>query len=90
MNDPVFRRLAILATFVLLGWILWLLQPVLTPFFAAFLLAYLLNPLVEWLMDWGRLPRWTSILLVFGVIGAALLAVLWVMVPLIWDQLVFA
>lgn len=90
MNDPVFRRLAILATFVLLGWILWLLQPVLTPFFAAFLLAYLLNPLVERLMDWGRLPRWTSILLVFGVIGAALLAVLWVMVPLIWAQLVFA
>ncbi len=90
MNDPWLRRLAILSIVVLVAWILWLLQPVLAPFFAAFLLAYLLNPLVEKLMLWGRLPRWTAILTVFGAIGAVMVAVLWVMVPLIWDQLLYA
>lgn len=84
------RRLAVLAMLGFVGWMVWLLQPVLAPFIAAFIVAYLLNPLVEKLMRYGDLPRWVCILLVFLVMGAAVLAATWVLAPLLWEQMVFA
>lgn len=90
MNDPLIRRLIILVCVVVLGWVIWLLQPILTPFVAAFILAYLLNPLVEKLMSVCRLPRWVSIGSVFLIMSAALIAAAWVLVPMLWNQLMFA
>lgn len=90
MNDPLIRRLSILAIIVILGWMVWLLQPILAPFIAAFILAYLLNPLVEKLTQWGRMPRWVSIGAVFLLMTALLVAATWWLVPLLWQQLMFA
>lgn len=90
MNDPLIRRLSILAIIVILGWMVWLLQPILAPFIAAFILAYLLNPLVEKLTQWGRTPRWVSIGAVFLLMTALLVAATWWLVPLLWQQLMFA
>jgi len=90
LNDPLMRRLMVLTILGVVGWFIWLLQPVLAPFLAAFIVAYLLNPLVEKLMNFGQLPRWLSILLVFLVMGSALLAATWVLVPMLWEQMIFA
>lgn len=89
MNDPLLRRIFILAVIVLIGWILYLLQPVLAPFIAAFVLAYLFNPLVLRLMRVG-LPRWLSISAVFVGISVALVLATWYLLPMIWDQLIYA
>lgn len=90
MNDPLIRRLIILVFVVLLGWVIWLLQPILAPFVAAFILAYLLNPLVEKLMALSKLPRWLSITVVFLVMSVLLVAAMWWLIPMIWNQLMFA
>lgn len=89
MNDPLLRRIFILAAIVLIGWILYLLQPVLAPFIAAFVLAYLFNPLVLRLMRVG-LPRWLSISAVFVGISVGLVLATWYLLPMIWDQLIYA
>jgi predicted PurR-regulated permease PerM len=88
--DPIIRRVCILASVVLLGWVLWLLQPILAPFIAAFLMAYLFSPLVERLEMWIKMPRWVAILVVFVVIGTGVTAAAWWLVPVMWDQLVYA
>lgn len=90
MNDPWIRRIAVLASIFCLGWLLWLLQPVLAPFVAAFLVAYLFNPLIEKFNQYMRLPRWLSILLVFTLMGTALISAGWLLLPLLWDQLIYA
>ena len=70
-----------------LGFLLWLLSPILSPFVAALLLAWLGNPLVLRLQRAGC-SRNTAVLLVFlltfGLIAIALL----VLLPLLWSQLV--
>jgi len=90
MNDPLIRRLSILAIIVILGWTIWLLQPILAPFIAAFILAYLLNPLVEKLMRMGKMPRWVSIGAVFLLMTVLVVAAMWWLVPMLWTQLMFA
>ena len=70
-----------------LGFLLWLLSPILSPFVAALLLAWLGNPLVLRLQRAGC-SRNTAVLLVFlltfGLIAIGLL----VLLPLLWSQLV--
>lgn len=90
MNDPWIRRLIILISLVIVGWVLWLLQPILTPFIAAFILAYLLNPLVEKLMQRGHMPRWFCIAVVFLLMSSVLVAAAWWLFPLMWQQLATA
>jgi predicted PurR-regulated permease PerM len=80
----------------LLGCVLWLLAPVLTPFVVACVLAYALTPIVDWLDDVGRgrVPRVLAVvvvelLFVFAVLGIFLLMVpiLAKEVPLMREQL---
>lgn len=89
MDDLLLRRIFILAAIVLIGWVLYLLQPVLAPFVAAFILAYLFNPLVLRMGHFG-LPRWLSISVVFIGISVGLTVATWYLLPMIWDQLVYA
>ena len=89
MVDRTLRRVFILAGIALLLWILYLLKPVVIPFVAAFLMAYLFSPLVDKLHDMG-LPRWLSISIVFIGIGIVLTLATWYLVPLIWQQLIYA
>jgi predicted PurR-regulated permease PerM len=71
-------------------WLLGELSPILMPFIAALVLAYLFNPLVESLMRWVHLPRWLAIGMVFVTIGIVVVLVAWYLVPLVWDQILYA
>jgi predicted PurR-regulated permease PerM len=77
------------ALYVLL-WMLGHLLPILMPFFAAIILAYLFNPLVESLSRRGNIPRWLAITFVFFTIMMTLVVVLWFLVPLVWEQFLYA
>lgn len=88
--DPLIRRVFIFAMVAFWGWVLWLLQPILAPFIAAFLLAYLFSPLVERLETWIRMPRWSAILIVFVGIGTGVTAAAWWLLPIIWEQMIYA
>jgi predicted PurR-regulated permease PerM len=69
---------------LVVGLILWLLGPVLTPFVVAAVLSYALTPLVNWLDDLGRgrLPRVVAVILVeFGFV-VALLSLVLLIVPI--------
>jgi predicted PurR-regulated permease PerM len=69
----------------LIGWLLWLLAPVLTPFVAAALLAYIADPLADRLQKL-RIPRTIAVVIVFllTLLGVSLLVLL--IVPLIKTQ----
>ncbi|MBB6362010.1 MULTISPECIES: chloramphenicol efflux transporter CxpE [Acinetobacter] len=89
MVDRTLRRILILAGIALILWVLYLLKPVVVPFVAAFLIAYLFSPLVNVLHRIG-LARWLSISIVFIGIGIVVTLVMWYLVPLVWQQLMYA
>ena len=89
MGDRTLRRIFILAGIALILWVLYLLKPVVVPFIGAFLIAYLFSPLVDKLHNIG-LPRWLSISLVFIGIGVVIFLAMWFLVPLVWEQLMYA
>lgn len=89
MQDRTLKRIFILAAIALIIWVLYLLKPVVIPFVGAFLIAYLFSPLVEKLHQFG-LPRWLSISLVFIGIGVVVTLAIWYLVPLVWQQLMYA
>lgn len=68
------------------GWLLWLLAPVLTPFAIAALLGWLGDPLVDRLER--RLPRNTAVMVVFGVMAAVALLAILALLPLLQRQVV--
>ena len=72
---------------LLLGVLLLLkVRPILGPFFLAFALAYLLNPLVEGLERHG-ISRNSSIALVFILIVAVFAAIIFLILPIIYNEL---
>lgn len=79
-------RLQWLIAIGLVGWVLYLLGPVLTPFVAAALFAYLFNPLVAWLQRLG-LGRVLAVTLVFLVLTLALIGIALVLVPFVERQI---
>ena len=68
------------------GWLLWLLAPVLTPFAVAALLGWMGDPVVDRLER--RLPRNTSVILVFVAMTLAALLALLALLPLLQRQVV--
>jgi predicted PurR-regulated permease PerM len=89
MNEGSEKRLDIrwqwLILIAIVGFVLWLLAPVLAPFVLAALFAYLGDPLVD------RLERWMSrtfaVTLVFLVMIVAAIAIVLVIVPFIERQI---
>ena len=77
-----------LAGLVLVGWLLYLLAPVLTPFLFAATLAYLGDPVVDRL-EGLKLSRTLSVVIVFLIMLTAGLVLLLILIPLLQDQ-VFA
>ncbi len=69
----------------LVGWILWLLAPVLTPFIAAALLAYIGDPLADRLQKM-KLPRSLAVVAVFFLTFAGIALLVLLVVPLISTQ----
>jgi predicted PurR-regulated permease PerM len=80
------RRCFILASIILLGYLIYLLKPVLTPFAIAALLAYLFDPLADRLEAWG-LSRTLAVVIVFTFIVIIMAAVLLILVPLLESQI---
>jgi predicted PurR-regulated permease PerM len=69
----------------LIGWLVWLLAPVLTPFVAAALLAYIGDPLADRLQRL-RFPRTIAVVCVFLLTFIALGLLVILIVPLIKSQ----
>lgn len=83
--DPFFKRL-----FVVIGHGHWAMVtiyafPVIIPFLSAFIIAYLLNPIVARLAR--IMPRWLSIILVYGALIFGLSVLLWWLLPLYRTQI---
>ncbi|MBP8852209.1 MAG: AI-2E family transporter [Moraxellaceae bacterium] len=73
---------------LVLGWLLYLLSPILMPFAAGALLAYLGNPLVNRLMRLGLKRTWAVIISFFSLLLSTTLALILVL-PLLWQQIVY-
>jgi predicted PurR-regulated permease PerM len=84
VNDT--QKWQLLAATALLGALLYLLAPVLTPFAVAALLAYLGDPVVDRLQRW-RLSRTAAVAVVFAAMTLAIVAVLLGLVPLLERQI---
>jgi predicted PurR-regulated permease PerM len=80
---------SIAAALFVVMWTLGQLLPILMPFISAIIFAYLFNPLVDNISKRGRVPRWFAISLVFMTIGLALFVILWFLVPLVWEQILY-
>ncbi len=72
----------IFGALLVVGWLLWLLGPVLTPFLVAALLAYMADPMLVRLERWG-LRRDAAVGLVFLVFTLALTGVLLLIIPVL-------
>ena len=76
----------VLAGFLVSGWLIYLLSPILTPFLFSALLAYLGDPLVDRL-EARRLSRTLSVVVVFVMIFSIVLLVPLLLLPVIETQL---
>ncbi len=80
-----------LALIIALGWLIYLLAPVITPFAIAAGLAYLGDPLVDRLERRGfrswKMGRTLAVVLVFGLMGLLFVIVLLVLLPMLVDQI---
>jgi predicted PurR-regulated permease PerM len=84
MSDT--QKWQLLALTVLLGVLLWLLAPVLTPFAVSALLAYLGDPLVDRLERW-KLSRTSAVAIVFAFMTLALVGVVLLLIPMLERQI---
>ncbi|APZ43924.1 AI-2E family transporter [Acidihalobacter ferrooxydans] len=75
-----------LAIVVFLGWLIYLLSPILAPFLVGALLAYLGDPLADRLEAW-HLPRTLAVVVVFVVMGVVVLGAVLLLVPLLEAQI---
>ncbi len=71
---------------LLIGWLFYLLSPILTPFLVAAFLGYLGDPLVDRL-EARKLSRTLSVTIVFVVFSSILLLVLLLFIPLLESQI---
>lgn len=79
-------RLQMLSLIVLVGLLLYVLAPVLTPFAVAALLAYLADPLADQLEQKG-LQRQNAVIIVFITMGMLLTAIVLFLVPMLERQI---
>jgi predicted PurR-regulated permease PerM len=70
-----------------IGWLMWLLAPVLTPFVVATTLAYALSPVVDCLARASAMPRMLAVVLVEVLFLTLMLAIALLVVPILLKQL---
>ncbi len=75
-----------LAGLLLVGWLVYLLSPILSPFLVGMLLAYLGDPLVDRLERY-RFSRTWAVVTVFALFSVLLLAMLLILLPMLGRQL---
>jgi predicted PurR-regulated permease PerM len=84
MSDT--QKWQLLALSVLLGFLLWLLAPVLTPFALSALLAYLGDPLVDRLQRW-KLSRTAAVCIVFTLMTLFIVGTVLLLIPMLERQI---
>jgi len=84
MNDS--QKWLVFAALGGVGWLVYLLSPVLTPFVAGALLAYLTDPLADRLEGLG-LRRTPAVLIVFGAVTLIAALALLVLLPMLEHQI---
>ena len=82
-----FERWSVVVALLIIGALLYLLSPILTPFIISALLAYMGDPLVDRL-EAKKLSRTTGVAIVFSGILLVCLLVMLVLLPLIQQQIV--
>ena len=80
MHNNTQRLLIIIATTLLLVWVLTLLSPILMPFISALLLAYLGCPLIDRL-EKRKISRTTSVIIFFSLVLIFSLSLLIIVIP---------
>ncbi len=85
------QKWLILILLLAIGWVVYLLTPILLPFVISAILAYLGDPLVDWLetlkiKSW-KLGRTQSVILVFLTLSLALAEILFIIIPGIESQI---
>jgi predicted PurR-regulated permease PerM len=85
VTHDISRRWQLLAIVLVIGFLVWLLAPVLMPFAVAGMLAYLGDPLADRLERLGMNRTW-AVSIVFFVLVLLLVGALLLLVPLISDQ----
>lgn len=80
------RRVKYILFALAVGWLVWLLAPILTPFVLALALAWLGDPLVDRVEATGR-SRNTGVVLVFVAMVLVITAALLILVPMIERQI---
>ncbi len=86
MTHDTSRRWQMLVITLIIGYLIWLLSPVLMPFAVAAMLAYLGDPLANRLQRLGMSRVWAASI-VFLVLLLALVGVLLLLIPLISRQI---
>lgn len=86
MQVDLMRQIYMLALVVFVGYVVYLLSPILSPFVIAALLAYLFDPLVDKLETW-KLSRTVSVVIVFLLISLIVFGVALVLVPALERQI---
>ncbi|NNJ72108.1 MAG: AI-2E family transporter, partial [Enterobacterales bacterium] len=81
------RKWMALALLILVGWVMYLLAPVLSPFVMGAVLAYLGDPLVD-RMEAKRIPRSVGVTLIFVLFTAIAVLFVLMLIPLIQKQVV--
>ena len=87
MNPEISRRWQWLAIIVVLGFVVWLLSPVLMPFVVGGMLAYMGDPLADRLERW-QLSRTLAVSIVFVIMLLVVAGILLLLVPLVERQVV--
>jgi predicted PurR-regulated permease PerM len=76
-----------LALFLLFCWLVYSVKSALAPFIFSLVIAYFLNPLVNYLQK-KRLPRALATSVVFGLFLALIIALAYLLLPIIYVQLI--
>lgn len=83
MTPERFAALYWLVAATAVAWLLYLLDPVLTPFLAAGILSYILQPLVTRSARWRFMSRTSATALVMALLFGILVALLLILLPLL-------
>lgn len=86
MKHKQWRWIFIGACLLLAILLLFKVRTILGPFFLAFILAYLLNPLVA-ALERHQISRKRSILIVFGLIVTVLITIIFLILPILYNEL---
>jgi predicted PurR-regulated permease PerM len=86
-NAKSINRLFLFFSVIVIGGLLYLLAPILTPFLSGALLAYLVNPLVNQLVRL-HIPRLLSVSIIFLVLLFIIVLLIFLLIPLIQEQLI--